>query len=74
MFSFVKGILRLLGVLLRARKYDDFDLTRAAGELSYEGITMRAYGIVIPSEDDPVGVYVVRYVPSIKENKYGRYN
>jgi hypothetical protein len=74
MYHFVRSLLRTFGAVLGAKLYEEFNLTRSVEELYLEGISLRASGILFSGKESPVGVYVVRYVPSIKENKYGRYN
>lgn len=71
--SFVVWLLSLVAKLYGYKFYSDINFTRSITELEAEGISVRASGFVVDARD-PFGVYAVRYIPSIKENKYGRYN
>lgn len=71
----IKRALRALSDILNSKFHDDFDMSAATDDLYEQGVTMVASGFVFPSKDShAVGVYIVKYKPSIEDNKYGRYN
>ena len=54
--------------------HPQFDLTQSADLLYQEGVIMKATGFVFADGEDATGLYIVKYVSSNQENKYGRYN
>jgi len=68
-------MIKLLADLAGVKTHQDFDMTQSSGDLYSQGIRMMASGFVSPrSDNEAIGVYVIRYQPTIQENKYGRYN
>jgi hypothetical protein len=71
----VKRALVALAGILNAQFRERIDITAVAEDLYSQGIAMIGSGFVFPSGlDHAVGVYIVKYKPSIEDNKYGRYN
>lgn len=68
-------IVRSLSNLMNRKFHENFDMTDSSNDLYQQGIRMIASGFVIPRQDDEaIGVYIVRYQPNAKGNRYGRYN
>lgn len=70
----IKRALVALASILESKYHEEFDMTEAAHDIYEQGITMVASGFVYPTDNHAVGVYIVKYKPSIEDNKYGRYN
>jgi hypothetical protein len=65
---------KALSAILLTKYHEEFDMTTAAIDLYDQGVTLLASGFVYPTGDHAVGVYIVKYKPSIEDNRYGRYN
>lgn len=70
----LKIAFRSLAGLLATKYHEEFDMTAATIDLYEQGVVILASGLVYPTDDYAVGVYIVKYKPSIEDNKYGRYN
>jgi hypothetical protein len=70
----LKRAFMALANILSTKYHEEFDMTSAALDIYEQGVTMVASGFVYPTGSHAVGVYIVKYKPSIEENRYGRYN
>jgi hypothetical protein len=70
----LRAAFRSIANLLESQYHENFDITSAALELHDEGVQMIASGFVYPTDNHPVGVYIIKYKSSLEENRYGRYN
>lgn len=70
----IRRMVLAIAGMFGSKVHEDFDLTESAEVLYGEGVLMMATGFVFADYDEAVGLYLIKYRPNMKENRYGRYN
>lgn len=70
----IRRLILAIAEIFGFKVHKDFDLTESAEVLYGEGVVMMATGFVFADYDEAVGLYLIKYRPTTKENRYGRYN